>query len=137
METENIFAAFVVAPAITMIRRPLVAATTRAVDHCEFGKIGLPGSKVNESESARDAALRGCEEKGWAITGLADKPYHTAVVYGKPIAWFAASSAKVLPLYKEQKHILPMAVTAKSIAQLSYDNEVAMAAWAQSVGWTI
>lgn len=137
MNTENIFAAFVVAPAITCTRRRLVAATTRAVDHCAAGKISLPGSKVNASESARDAALRGCEEKGWAITGLADQPYHTAVVYGKPIAWFAASSAKVLHSYKGQGHILPMAVAARSIAQLSYDNDAAMAAWARSVGWII
>mgnify|MGYP003439694252 FL=1 len=130
----KIFAAFVVAPAATSSNRTLVAATTRASDRGEAGRIGLPGGKLDMGESAYDAALREAREEGWYVEEIADVPFHTATVEGKTVAWFAAKSARALLSYKEQGRIRPLAVSVKDVAESGYGNAAAMAAWVNLKG---
>ncbi|MBC8436969.1 NUDIX hydrolase [bacterium] len=62
MKEKTPFAAFILAPAST---NPMeYAATTRAADRGESGKIGLPGGKVDPRESGEDAVRRESMEEG-------------------------------------------------------------------------
>lgn len=120
------FAAFVVAK----VGGGLIAATTRAADRGEAGKIGLPGGKLDAGETARAAALREAAEEGWAVSGLADAPFHVATVEGRTVAWFAARHARPLDSFKEAGRITPVSVPADAVALSGYGNDAAMAAWA-------
>ena len=116
----GVFAVFVVAPTAN----GLFAATTRAADRGEAGKIGLPGGKVDTGESLVSAALRESAEEGWLITGLESEPFHVANVEGKPVAWFRATGATPLLEFKEKGRIQPVAVDKAAIAQSGYGNDV-------------
>ncbi|MDX9971902.1 MAG: NUDIX domain-containing protein [FCB group bacterium] len=120
-----IHAAFIVAPAG---RDNLIAATTRAADRNEAGRIGLPGGKVDPGESARDAAIREAAEEGWAVYGVEAEPYHVAEVEGRMVAWFLADMAIAREEFPEQGRIEPIAATWYQVAASGYGNDAAMAA---------
>jgi 8-oxo-dGTP pyrophosphatase MutT (NUDIX family) len=60
-DAEKIFAVFAVAP----LSDGFYAATTRATDSDEAGKIGLPSGKVNPGESPIEDLLREVAEEGY------------------------------------------------------------------------
>ena len=113
----NAFASFIVAPASTG-----VAATTRAADRGEAGKIGLPGGKIDEGEAARDAAIREAAEEGWSVSGVSLYPIHTAMVEGEKVLWFSATKATPLNDYKEKGRISPVVATLSDVANSGYGN---------------
>lgn len=106
-----------------------IAATTRAADRGEAGRIGLPGGKVDAGETAYQAALREAREEGWAIEGMADGPFHADHVEGRMVAWFAASRAMPLESFKEAGRIRPFVASVEAVAQSGYGNDKAMRAW--------
>lgn len=120
------FAAFVVAK---VNGGEMIAATTRAADRGEAGRIGLPGGKLDAGETARAAALREAQEEGWAVSGLADAPFHAATVEGRTVVWFAARSAARLQQFKEAGRITPVPASAGDVAKSGYGNDAAIAAW--------
>jgi len=93
---EKAYAVFCIAPVGSGY-----AATTRAADRGEQGKIGLPGGKVDLGEDAVSALYRECEEEGWSVKGISSEPVHTAEVEGKPVAWYSAISADMHGKYDE------------------------------------
>lgn len=111
------FAAFVVAPV-----RGGIAATTRAADRGEAGRIGLPGGKVDPGETEKAAALREAAEEGWAVRGPL-RETHRALVEGREVVWFVARGAQRLASYKEQHRIRPVVATRAQIAASGYGNE--------------
>lgn len=119
---NEIFASFIVATVDGG-----VAATTRAADRGEAGKIGLPGGKVDAGETARDAAIREASEEGWNVSGVEAAPYYTAIVEGRMVAWFKASGATMKVEFKEKGRICPMVATKIQIALSGYGNDAAMA----------
>ena len=109
------------------------AATTRAADRGEAGRIGLPGGKVDAGEDPRAAALREAAEEGWAIEARPSDLVlvHEAEVEGRPVAWFAApQGARVARLsdYKEAGRIRPIRADLSTIARSGYGNDKAVAA---------
>ena len=109
------------------------AATTRAADRGEAGRIGLPGGKVDAGEDPRAAALREAREEGWAIEARPSDLVlvHEAMVEGHPVAWFAAPrGARVVCLddYKEVGRIRPIRIDLDAIAASGYGNDKAVAA---------
>lgn len=117
-KTQHPFAVFVVA----QVAGGLYAATTRAKDRGEAGRIGLPGGKVDPGESPEQAAIREAAEEGWRITGPLRK-IHEGIVEGRLVWWFAAPRAEVLVVYKEQGRITPVEATLEEIASSGYGNE--------------
>jgi 8-oxo-dGTP pyrophosphatase MutT (NUDIX family) len=113
------FAVFAVAP----VGGGYYAATTRAADRGEAGKIGLPGGKVEPGESPVAALIREAAEEGWALEGVDPTPIHAQLVDGKPVHWYAAKSATMLADYKEQGRITPIRATKAAIAASGYGNE--------------
>ena len=101
------------------------AATTRAADRGEAGRIGLPGGKVDAGETAVQAAIREAAEEGWLVAIPADaKPAHTAVVDGKMVAWFRATEeAVMLASFKESGRITPVVASYRAVAESGYGNE--------------
>jgi hypothetical protein len=118
---ENFFAAFVLC-----VTNGGFAATTRAADRGEFGRIGLPGGKVDSGESAKEAAVRESAEEGWMVFGISDVPFHTALVDGKPVAWFTADGAIALEKYKEEGRIAPVVASLEEIRICGYGNDFAV-----------
>ena len=118
---KDIFAVFVVARATD--HQGMFAATTRAKDRGESGRIGLPGGKVDEGESLVAAALREASEEGWDVVGLNPSPIHTSQVDGKHIAWLEAEGASVKETFKEEGRIRPVAVPLADIAQSGWGND--------------
>lgn len=116
------FAVFVVAPV-----RGGIAATTRAADRGEAGKIGLPGGKVDKGESEQQAAIREAKEEGWSVIGVESTPYYTAKVEGRTVSWFKATGAIELATYKEQGRISTMVASISEISASGYGNDRAMA----------
>lgn len=123
-DEQDFFAVFVVAAVPGGI-----AATTRATDRGEAGRIGLPGGKVDAGETAYQAALREAREEGWAIEGMADRPFHADRVEGRMVSWFAASCATPLEFFKESGRIRPFVASVEAVAQSGYGNDKAMRAW--------
>ena len=99
------------------------AATTRAADRGESGKIGLAGGKVDAGETAVEAVIREAAEEGWIITGVNPTPIHTAFVEGKMVGWFTATNAVKAITYKEMGRITPIEVTREAIIACGYGNE--------------
>jgi ADP-ribose pyrophosphatase YjhB (NUDIX family) len=99
------------------------AATTRAADRGESGRIGLPGGKVDPGEDPVRALVRECAEEGWAVEGVAPAPEHVADVEGKPVWWYRASSASMLDDFKEKGRIEPVVKSLDEIAASGYGNE--------------
>lgn len=115
---KEIFAVFVLAPACGGW-----AATTRAADRGEAGRIGLPGGKVDAGESALAALLRESREEGWEITGVEPIPHCMAMVEGKLVAWYKAKHAAPLAHYKEKGRIVPVVASREEILASGYGNE--------------
>jgi len=108
------------------------AATTRAADRGEQGKIGLPGGKVDLGEDMVSALYRECEEEGWTVKGISPEPVHTSEVEGKPVAWYTALSAEMLENYKEQHRIQPIVASVSDLAASGYGNEEAFISYFNS-----
>jgi hypothetical protein len=113
------FAVFAVAP----FGEGYYAATTRAADRGESGKIGLPGGKVDSGESPVQALIREAREEGWDISGVNPTPIHAQDVDGKHVQWFLATSATMLVDYKEKGRITPIRATKSAITASGYGNE--------------
>jgi hypothetical protein len=105
------------------------AATTRAADRGEEGKIGLPGGKVDPGETLRDAAIRESAEEGWNVMDLSSNPIYCATVDDFEVSWFVADRAIKLATYKEQHRISPIEVTLDQIYQSGYGNDQAVIAF--------
>lgn len=107
-----------------------LAATTRAADRGEAGRIGLPGGKVDAGETTVQAGIRESAEEGWLVAIPADAtPAHTAVVDGKLVAWFhAAEEAVMLASFKESGRITPVVASYRAVAESGYGNEWLMEA---------
>ena len=109
------FAAFI----LCQTARNAVCATTR-----DDGRIGLPGGKVDGDESPVQAAIREAREEGWAVDGVDSTPIHRAIVDGKPVVWFRATSAARLADYKEKaRGIRPVIVTVDTIRRSGFGND--------------
>lgn len=104
------------------------AATTRAADRGEAGRIGLPGGKVDAGERPWAAALRESAEEGWRVTGPL-RPVHEAPVDGRVVVWLLASEAIPLASYTEaHRGIRPVGLTLAEIEASGYGNDGAVAA---------
>jgi len=99
-----------------------IAATTRAADRGEAGRIGLPGGKVDPGETAEQAVRRESAEEGWLMHG---QPIliHAADVEGRPVAWFSFPSATMLTEFKEYGRICPVIASRQAVAASGYGNE--------------
>ena len=72
------------------------AATTRAADRGETGRIGLPGGKVDDGEIAIDALRRESAEEGWLLSSDAVlRLIHEQDVEGRPVAWYELARGRV------------------------------------------
>lgn len=118
---KTVFAAFVVANVDDHF-----AATTRAADRGELGKIGFPGGKLDAGETAREAAMREASEEGWLVTGLSDEPYHEAIIDGNLVQWFHAVGATILATFKEQGRILPIVAHRIDLINSGWGNDAAL-----------
>lgn len=112
------FASFIVTPCGSGF-----AATTRAADRGEAGKVGLPGGKIDKGEDALQGAIREANEEGFAVFGVSTTPIHEAIVEGKLVLWFRASFAYSLSEYKEKGRISPITVSREEIVNSGYGNE--------------
>ena len=117
-------AAFVLAP-----HEGGFAATTRAADKGEEGKIGLPGGKLDPNESPRDAAIREAAVAGGDVSAVADSPFHTQLVDDSLGLWYEAAAAKQREAYKEQGRITPVGATYEDLVASGYGNDAALAAY--------
>jgi len=115
---ESPFAVFVLAKA-----NDGYAATTRAADRNEQGKIGLPGGKVDIGESPVQAATRESNEEGWQVTITNTTPIHKQLVDGKMVYWYAGENAVKLNNFKEKGRITPIVATREQILSSGYGNE--------------
>lgn len=122
----DIFAVFVVIE----LKPGVVAATTRAADRGEAGKIGLPGGKVDAGETPREALIRESREEGWLISNVDEEPFFITMVNGKPVAWFRGKDATKLTEYKEKhRGIMPIEVSLEKISKSGYCNDVAISSY--------
>lgn len=117
--TSTPFAVFVLA----YTNNNLVAATTRAKDKNEEGRIGLPGGKVDQNENPVDAAYRESYEEGWNIENINPTPIHKDYINGKLIWWYMGYNPTKLSNYKEINRIKPIEVTKEQIANSGYGNQ--------------
>jgi len=98
-----------------------VAATTRAADRGESGKIGLPGGKVDPGENPKDAAQRESHEEGWDIT--VGDVIHKALVDGNMVWWYSGQNPKQLSSYKEKNRIKNVWSNIDQISKSGYGND--------------
>ena len=121
--TEAVFLCYEVSPGV-------FAATTRAADRGEAGKIGLPGGKVDPGETLVQALFRECQEEGWQIDGAIDPvPFHTATVEGFTVHWLKTAHARPLSNFKEMQRIRPITASINNILASGYGNDLALAAY--------
>lgn len=134
--STSAFAAFLVLP-----YQGQVAATSRAADRGEAGRIGLPGGRIDSGETPEQAARREAREEGWFLP--AETPLREvwrAIVDGREVVWLAIDwgredadycASRIFPLdrYAEQGRITPIAVPLADIASSGYGNEF-LAHWA-------
>ena len=119
-------------PAVFIFARTqngLWAATTRAADRGESGRIGLPGGKVDPGETLIDAAIRKAGEEGWRIaSSVALVLVHTGTIEGRPVYWFFAQGgvATKRSRYKEMGRISPIYATLSDISASGYGNDDAV-----------
>lgn len=106
-----------------------IAATTRAADRGEAGRIGLPGGKPDPGETLWQAALREAKEEGWEVEGLNHEPYHVAMVGDYECSWFLARDARTLDDYKEYGRIKPIEVDISALKTPELGNDLAMLAF--------
>lgn len=99
------------------------AATTRAADRNEQGRIGLPGGKVDIGESPVEAVTREAKEEGWEVKVTNTTPIHTQLVDGKLVYWYAGENAVKLNNFKEKGRISPIVATIEQILSSGYGNE--------------
>lgn len=111
------FAVFVV----SLTKTNMIAATTRAFDKSEGGKIGLPGGKIDMGENPKQAAYRESKEEGWDIE-IGEK-IHEDYIDGKLIFWYKGMNPKKLINFKEKNRIKPIEVTIEDISSSGYGNE--------------
>jgi 8-oxo-dGTP pyrophosphatase MutT (NUDIX family) len=115
-------AAFILAPT-----HGGIAATTRAADRGEAGRIGLPGGKVESGETPLQAAIREAREEGWEITRPHPEPVQVMIspefAPGYIIYWYVAGKARRLDEYKEQGRITPIVVRPDDIVRSGYGND--------------
>ena len=116
---NNPFAVF----AVANVSPSFYAATTRAADRGESGKIGLPGGKVDAGETPVEALIRESKEEGFVLIGVSPNPIHSQLVDGKLVQWFRAEKAIVLQDYKEIGRIKNIVATKKEILNSGYGNE--------------
>jgi ADP-ribose pyrophosphatase YjhB (NUDIX family) len=125
-------AAFILAPT-----NGGIAATTRAADRGEAGRIGLPGGKAEAGESPLQAALREAREEGWEITRPHPEPIQVMVnpdfAPGYVIYWYVAARARRRDEYKEQGRITPIVVGADDVIKSGYGNDRLPAGLLQSL----
>ena len=112
------FAAFVLAK-----YKSGYAATTRAADKGETGKIGLPGGKLDLNETPVQAAEREAREEGWSIDIVNTDPIQIAQVEGKTVYWYEGVNAKPLNDYKEKNRITPIVASREEILNSGYGNQ--------------
>ncbi len=112
------FAAFVLAK-----YKSGYAATTRAADRGETGKIGLPGGKLDLNETPVQAAEREAREEGWSIDIVNIDPIQIAQVEGKTVYWYEGVNAKPLNDYKEKNRITPIVASREEILNSGYGNQ--------------
>lgn len=113
------FAVFVVSP----VHGSGYAATTRASDRGEYGRIGLSGGKVDVGENPIDAAYRESKEEGWLVFNIDPNPIQKKSVDGKVVWWYKAISAKMLSDFKEKGRIQPIIVSKQDILKSGYGND--------------
>lgn len=111
---------------VVEIEPGIVAATTRAADRNEAGKIGLPGGKVDPGESLIQAAIREAYEEGWDVSDINDIPFYTQQVDEFQVYWFKAQTAVKLDNFKEMHRIQPIMVSIEDIAKSGYGNDNAV-----------
>jgi hypothetical protein len=99
------------------------AATTRAADKGEQGKIGLAGGKIDKGETSRQAVVREASEEGWDVSGVSLSPVHTAIVDGQLVHWFSAKSAVIKTDFKEKGRIQPIVSNLNQLANSGYGND--------------
>lgn len=99
------------------------AATTRASDRGESGKLGLPGGKVDPGEDPVVAVKREAEEEGWLIDGINPTPIKKELFDGKMIWWYKAKTAQKLNDFKEKGRIEPIVANGDELASFGYGNE--------------
>lgn len=104
----------------------MFAATTRAKDRGEEGKIGLPGGKVEDGENVRDAAVRESSEEGWTMVGVERVPFIVQIIDGFEVSWFKAKDAILNPDHKEKGRIEPIEASLQQIIDSGYGNDVAV-----------
>ncbi len=116
------FATFLIAPTDTDLTR--LAATTRAADTGEAGKIGLPGGKVDAGETDKQAVIRESAEEGWNVPADANLTLcHVDIVDGKQVSWFLCDKpVSKLANYKEKHRITPISATVNQVANSGYGN---------------
>jgi len=117
---DNAFAVFAVAEVPGGI-----AATTRAADRGERGRIGLPGGKVDPGETDVLALAREAAEEGWDLHGSPDTwtMIHEGTVEGRLVRWFQVPGATQRTKFKERGRITPVIRTRAEIATSGYGND--------------
>ena len=105
-----------------------IAATTRAADRGEAGKIGLPGGKVDPGETSAESAAREATEEGWHVSSIDPLPCHVATVDGRQVAWHLGRVAGPLSEYAERGRIAPIVCTPAEVVASGYGNDGALRA---------
>lgn len=128
-QEQHPFAVF----AIIEVEPGKYAATTRAKDRGEEGKIGLPGGKVDPGEKGEEAVVREAAEERWKIEGVRGIA-SSQLIDGKPVVWYFVESGEPLKDYPEcyadhgkgpklkEPRIKPVIVSKEDIAMSGYGN---------------
>jgi len=98
------------------------AATTRPTNSKGSEKIGLPGGKLDDGETALEALLRECNEEGWQVDITNSKLVHTNNVNGKLIQWYTVRVIKQLKNFKEKGRIFPIVCSKEQVLRSGFGN---------------